>query len=65
MISPVAGVCVLTLPGADLPFRLAAADEPTNHLDLDAVIWLEKWLKSYQGTLILISSRPRLPRSDR
>ena len=29
--------------------------EPTNHLDLDAVIWLEKWLKSYQGTLILIS----------
>lgn len=30
-------------------------DEPTNHLDLDAVIWLEKWLKSYQGTLILIS----------
>ena len=30
-------------------------DEPTNHLDLDAVIWLEKWLKSYNGTLILIS----------
>ena len=30
-------------------------DEPTNHLDLDAVIWLEAWLKSYKGTLLLIS----------
>lgn len=30
-------------------------DEPTNHLDLDAVIWLETWLKSYKGTLLLIS----------
>lgn len=30
-------------------------DEPTNHLDLDAVIWLESWLKSYKGTLLLIS----------
>ncbi|MBN4082423.1 ATP-binding cassette domain-containing protein [Mariprofundus ferrooxydans] len=30
-------------------------DEPTNHLDLEAVIWLEKWLKNYQGALILIS----------
>ncbi|EJC5719225.1 ABC transporter ATP-binding protein [Escherichia coli] len=35
--------------------RVLLLDEPTNHLDLDAVIWLEKWLKSYQGTLILIS----------
>jgi len=34
---------------------LLLLDEPTNHLDLDAVIWLEKWLKSFQGTLILIS----------
>ena len=30
-------------------------DEPTNHLDLDAVIWLEAWLKNYKGTLLLIS----------
>lgn len=30
-------------------------DEPTNHLDLDAVLWLQQWLKRYTGTLILIS----------
>src|SRR6185437_17039504 len=30
-------------------------DEPTNHLDLDAVLWLESWLKTYPGTLLLVS----------
>lgn len=30
-------------------------DEPTNHLDLDAVLWLQDWLRSYPGTLLLIS----------
>jgi len=34
---------------------LLLLDEPTNHLDLDAVIWLQRWLKGFVGTLVLIS----------
>lgn len=34
---------------------LLLLDEPTNHLDLDAVLWLQRWLKKFDGTLVLIS----------
>jgi ATP-binding cassette subfamily F protein 3 len=30
-------------------------DEPSNHLDLEATLWLENFLKSYAGTLVVIS----------
>ena len=46
-----AGMARLLTGGADILFL----DEPTNHLDIDAVVWLERYLASYRGSVIVIS----------
>lgn len=44
-------LCKLLLTNPDI----LLLDEPTNHLDLDAIEWLEEYLKNYKGTMIIIS----------
>jgi ABC-type molybdenum transport system ATPase subunit/photorepair protein PhrA len=44
------------------PADLLLLDEPTNHLDLDALVWLEAWLKRFEGTAADHQPRPRIPR---
>ena len=38
-----------------VPSDLLLLDEPSNHLDLDAVLWLERWLKRYEGLCLIVS----------
>ena len=37
------------------PAHLLLLDEPTNHLDIESIVWLEKWLKNYDGSIVLVS----------
>lgn len=37
------------------PEQVLLLDEPTNHLDLDAIVWLEKFLKNFEGMIVLIA----------
>ena len=54
--SPAACACAPTWRVRSCAARtLLLLDEPTNHLDLDAVLWLEEWLRDYRGTLLLVS----------
>ena len=44
-------LCKLLLEEPDM----LLLDEPTNHLDIESIIWIERWLKKYSGSIILVS----------